>query len=156
MSPISKADRQAFARKRRRLHCDAHIAVENKRRRSWKQTPMTAVLSYRTCIYFYVYEVTRQKNAWSMGATVLGCHGHVLNTDCKRRFFISVKAQKTWRKEFQPGCFSGISKWRSVLWRRSALSYRYMKYDLYWNYTVMIYHWNNINITVSVMTDWLD
>ena len=50
---------------------------------------MTAVLSFETCVYFYV----------------LGCYDHVLNTDGNSVFLISVKAQKSRRKEFDPVCF---------------------------------------------------
>ena len=58
----SKADSRAFGCKRRNLHGDTHVTAENKRPRSWKQMHITAVLSYRTCIYFYVYEAAMQTN----------------------------------------------------------------------------------------------
>ena len=74
----SKADSRAFSCKRPHLHSEAHVTVENIRRLRWKQTHMTAVLSYRTCVYFYVYEVAMQKNA---------CHDHDLTIDRRRRLF---------------------------------------------------------------------
>ena len=59
--------------------------------------------------------------------TVLGCYGHNLNTDRKQRLFlITLNAHTFSRKKFDSVCFQRrISKWRSVLWRRSALPYTF-------------------------------
>ena len=51
---------------------------------------MTAILSYRICVYAYVYEVAMQTNS-RLAATV-------------RSFLISVDAKKSRRKEFDRGC----------------------------------------------------
>ena len=60
---------------------------------------MTAILSYRTCVYLYVYEVAMQKNALSLGVTIMT---KIPNAHAG---LIFVKAQKSGRKEFDPVCF---------------------------------------------------
>ena len=60
----SKTDSQAFARKRRNLHCDAHVAAQNKSTWPLKTNARDRLvyLSNLPLIFMYTYEVAMQKN----------------------------------------------------------------------------------------------
>ena len=59
---LRKADSRAFTCKRSNLHCDAHVAAENKSTWPLKTNAHDSVLGFRTCVYFYVgiYEMGMQ------------------------------------------------------------------------------------------------
>ena len=101
----SKANSRAFARKRRNLHFYAHVPAENKRRCRWKQMHMTAVFSYRTCVYFYAYEVAMQTNTRPLGG-----YDHEQNTDRKRRFLNFRKGTEILKERIWSGLFSASSQ----------------------------------------------
>ena len=61
---------------------------------------MTAVSSYRTCIYSYAYEVAIQKKAF------LGSLVYDLNTDSKRRLFNFCKCTEVVKEGIISGLFS--------------------------------------------------
>ena len=67
----SNADSWAFARKRRTLHCDAHVGSENKNTWTLKINAHDSVLSFRTSVYFYHHEVALQTNSRSLIATII-------------------------------------------------------------------------------------
>ena len=79
-------DSRVYARKQRNLHCDVHVAAENKRKWALKTKPRDGVWSFRTSVYFYVYETNEDKFKF------VGCHGHNLNADRKRRLFKFINA----------------------------------------------------------------
>ena len=55
----------------RKLHCDAHVVVENKTREPLKTKPCASLFDFRTCGYFYVFKVAIQTNSRSFVATVI-------------------------------------------------------------------------------------
>ena len=81
-------------REERNLLCDAHVGGENKRTWALKINRHDGVLSFRTSVYFYVYDKF----------TVVGCHDHNLNTEANGKILIQVNAPKSGRREVDPAC----------------------------------------------------
>ena len=85
----------------------------------WKQRRLSAVLTFEPVSIFLCIQ---SSNADKF--KVFGCHGHNLNTDRKRRLFKFRKGIEVVMEGIWSGfVVSAISKWRSALWRRSALPY---------------------------------
>ena len=97
-------------------------------RRRWKQTHISAVLSYRTCVYF---SCLRSGNA--LKCTVLGRHDHDLNTCRKQRFFKTHRSREG--RNLMRFVFSAISKWRSALWFCPISTLSSSSYCLAWPLT---------------------
>ena len=71
-----------FARKRRNLHCDAHVAAENKS--TWL-LKTNAHDSRSVLSSLRLFLCIQSSNAEKV--MVLGCYDHNLSTDHKRRLF---------------------------------------------------------------------
>ena len=68
---MGKAASYRAKRKQRNLYCDAHVGAENNSTWALKTNGDDSVLSFRTSVYFYVYEVAMQTNSRSLVATIM-------------------------------------------------------------------------------------
>ena len=93
LSIYSKADSRAFACKRRNLHCDAHVAVENKH--TWPLKTNARDIRFDLS-NLRLFLCLRSSNADKF--TLAGCYDHYRNTDRKRRLFNFGKCTKVLTK----------------------------------------------------------